>query len=208
MDPLADKVLVSAAFVSFVAIQQIVPAWVVITPERLLCGMVSGPSSQADWFARWGALEKDWATYKKVLAFEAENPQDRELAFAVAEETYRRLGDGLAEPRFARVGYDPAASLEVRERSLGYLASIALEDKRLDDAEKALTTLLGISKDPALRERAELRLAEVEIGRGHKEKAIERLVAWKAAHPGSAATAHVDGLLGALRSGKTPEAPK
>jgi CDP-diacylglycerol---glycerol-3-phosphate 3-phosphatidyltransferase len=31
MDPLADKVLVSAAFVSFVAIQQIVPAWVVIT---------------------------------------------------------------------------------------------------------------------------------------------------------------------------------
>lgn len=31
MDPLADKVLVCAAFVSFVAIDQIVPAWVVIT---------------------------------------------------------------------------------------------------------------------------------------------------------------------------------
>ena len=31
MDPLADKILVCAAFVSFAAIQQVVPAWVVIT---------------------------------------------------------------------------------------------------------------------------------------------------------------------------------
>ena len=30
MDPVADKILVSAAFVSFAAIQQIVPAWVVV----------------------------------------------------------------------------------------------------------------------------------------------------------------------------------
>ena len=31
MDPLADKILICAAFVSFAAIQQVVPAWVVIT---------------------------------------------------------------------------------------------------------------------------------------------------------------------------------
>jgi CDP-diacylglycerol---glycerol-3-phosphate 3-phosphatidyltransferase len=31
MDPLADKILVCAAFVGFVAVRQIVPAWVVIT---------------------------------------------------------------------------------------------------------------------------------------------------------------------------------
>ena len=31
MDPLADKILVSAAFISFVALPKIVPAWVVIT---------------------------------------------------------------------------------------------------------------------------------------------------------------------------------
>ena len=42
MDPLADKILVSAAFVSFVAIGRIVPAWVVIiiiSREFLVTGL-------------------------------------------------------------------------------------------------------------------------------------------------------------------------
>jgi CDP-diacylglycerol--glycerol-3-phosphate 3-phosphatidyltransferase len=42
MDPLADKILICAAFISFVAIQQIVPAWVVIaivSREFLVTGL-------------------------------------------------------------------------------------------------------------------------------------------------------------------------
>ena len=60
MDPLADKVLVCAAFVSFVAMQQIVPAWVVITimtREFLVTGLrllaaSGGKVMQAGWLGK------------------------------------------------------------------------------------------------------------------------------------------------------------
>lgn len=176
-----------------------VPAWVVITPDRLVCGRVSGLQTQTGWFQRFTQEEQDWATYRKVLALEAEKPGEKDLVFAVAEETYRRLGDGLAEPRFARLAADASAPQEVREKSLAYLASIQMDRGQLDEAEKTLGTLLGIAKDPQLVERAELRLADLDLGRGDKQKAIDRLTAFKAAHPTSPALDYVERILASLK---------
>lgn len=72
MDPLADKILVSAAFVSFTAIHQIVPAWIVITiisREFLITGMrlVAGQRGQVLPAGRWGKHKMIWQTITIVV---------------------------------------------------------------------------------------------------------------------------------------------
>ena len=151
------------------------PAWLVLTPDLLLAGKQEGESNQSTWIERFVASERAWAVFRQKLDQEKTAPADLGASFAVGEEAYRRYGDAMAEERFRRVADDPKAPADLRERSLAYLASIALEARRFDDAEKALKKILATTKDPVLREKAELRLADVDIGRGDRTKAADRL---------------------------------
>ncbi|MFA5043724.1 MAG: CDP-diacylglycerol--glycerol-3-phosphate 3-phosphatidyltransferase [Kiritimatiellia bacterium] len=65
MDPLVDKVLICAAFVSFVAINQIVPAWIVIiilTREFMVTGLRLLAANQGRVIpaGRWGKHKALW----------------------------------------------------------------------------------------------------------------------------------------------------
>ncbi len=65
MDPLVDKVLICAAFVSFVAIDQIVPAWIVIiilTREFMVTGLrlLATNRGQVIPASRWGKHKALW----------------------------------------------------------------------------------------------------------------------------------------------------
>ena len=65
MDPLVDKVLICAAFVSFVAIHQIVPAWIVIiilTREFMVTGLRLLAANQGRVIpaSRWGKHKAVW----------------------------------------------------------------------------------------------------------------------------------------------------
>ena len=122
--------------------------------------------------------------------------------FAVGEEAFRRVGDEMAQERFQRVARDTKAPTQLRERSLAYIAAIALEARRFDDAEKALKQLLATTKDPALLEQAELRLADVEIGRGEKKKAAALLKGFLEKHPQSPMRQDAKALLEALDPSK------
>ncbi len=72
MDPLADKILVSAAFVSFTAIHQIVPAWIVITiisREFLITGLrlLAGQKGHVLPAGNWGKHKMIWQTITIVV---------------------------------------------------------------------------------------------------------------------------------------------
>ncbi|MBU4199229.1 MAG: CDP-diacylglycerol--glycerol-3-phosphate 3-phosphatidyltransferase [Verrucomicrobia bacterium] len=65
MDPLADKVLMGAAFICFVALDQIVPAWIVviiITREFMVTGLRLLGASQGKIISagRWGKHKTIW----------------------------------------------------------------------------------------------------------------------------------------------------
>lgn len=177
---------------------RVLPAWLVVTPDLLLCGKQEGDSNQSVWVERFVATEKDWAGFLLKLEEEKKAPADPAAAFAAGEGAYRHFGEAMAEERFRRVADDAKAPVELREKSLAYLASIALNARRFDDAEKALDRLLATSKDPALLEKAELRLADVDLGRGERKKAADRLRAFLEKHPGSAARPQAEALLRAI----------
>lgn len=176
-----------------------VPTWMVVTPDLLMCGVLAGLTNQSQWFQTFAETERSWALYKQKLEEEAKDPGNVALVFAIAEETFKRSGDDLAEPRFARLAKEPKASPEMRERSLAYLTSIQMDQMRIEEAARNLETLLETAKDPVLRERAELRLADVEIARGRKDRAVKRLQDFKKAHPASPFAAEADELLRVLK---------
>lgn len=178
------------------------PAWLVLTPDLLLAGRHEGGSSQALWMETFVASERAWAEFRRKLDVEKKTPTDPAAVFAVGEEAYRRVGDAMARERFERVAADEKAPAELRERSLAYLAGIALEDRRFGDAEKALKQILATTKDPVLAAQADLRLADVEIGRGELQKASAHLKGFLQKHPQSPMRKDVEALIEALDATK------
>lgn len=174
------------------------PAWLVLTPDLLLCGKQEGESNQSTWIERFIATERAWEEFLGKLETEKGSPNDPAAVLAVAEDAYRRYGDAMAEERFRRLADDRKAPADVREKADAYLASIALEARRLDEAEKILKQLAATAKDPALREKAELRLADVDLGRDERQRAADRLKAFLAKHPESPLRPQAEALLNAL----------
>jgi thiol-disulfide isomerase/thioredoxin len=182
------------------------PAWIVMTPEGILSWLHKGTTSQTVWMELLNDSEMRWAHYRKALAEEAARPGDGPLVFENAKETFRRHGDELAEKSFRRLVDDPSTPSPILEQSLAYLATIEMNAKRLDDAQTHLETLLRIGKDPVLKERAELRLVDVAIGKNDPVAARARLDRFVKAHPGSSA-ATVEGLERLIQSMPVSAAP-
>ena len=168
------------------------PAWVVITPEGVLSWVQSGMLPQSKWFDALLESERSWAHYQVMLRKEAEEPKNGALIFENAVETFKRRGDALAEPRFRKVIDDRTAPAEAREKALAYLATIEMDADKVEEARGHLEQLLSTVKDPALRERAELRMAEAEIGLGRNESALRRLEGFRKAYPESKSLSQAD----------------
>jgi hypothetical protein len=181
------------------------PTWVVVTPDLLVTGRQAGPTTQMGWVQTFSEAERQWAAYRKLLDAEKADPGNLRLVFDVARETFRRGGDSLAEPRFVRLVGDARTPPELREQSLAYLATIQLDTGRPEEAAATLDRLLAAAPDPVLKQRAQLRRAEVEIARGRNDLAVGRLKAFKTDWPGSPLTPEVDKLLEALKPGSSKE---
>jgi tetratricopeptide (TPR) repeat protein len=181
------------------------PTWIVITPELLECGRQEGPTTQQGWVDAFIQVERGWAAFKRAVAAETENPGNAPAVYEVARQLFQRGGREQAETRFRRLVANPNLAPELREQVNGYLASIDLDAGRLGEATKRLDTLVATARDPALKQRAELRRADVEIARGRKDLATRRLKEFLKAHPDSPLAAEAKALLDALQ-GKVPAA--
>lgn len=184
-----------------------VPTWVVVTPDLLECGRQEGVTTQQGWVGAFVQEERGWAAFRKAQAAETENPGDLQAVFEVARQLFRRGAREQSEGRFRRLSADPKAPPDVREQSKAYLASIDLDAGRFDDATRLLDDLAQNAADPQLKERAELRRADVEIARGRKDLAAWRLKEFQKAHPSSPLAAEARALLDALQGKPAAPAP-
>lgn len=102
MDPLVDKVLICAAFVSFVAIHQIVPAWIVIiilTREFMVTGLrlLAANQGRVISASRWGKHKALWQMIVIGLIL---------IGLAVREDLLPLLLKGEDLPTFLNLYYD------------------------------------------------------------------------------------------------------
>lgn len=182
-----------------------VPTWVVATTDLLECSRQEGVTTQQGWVDAFVAGERSWNEFKRAQAAEAENPADGAAVFEVARQLFQRGAREQAEGRFRRLAANPAVAPEIREQANAYVASIDLDAGRLDDATRILDALIQDAKNPQLKERAELRRADVEIARGRRDLAAYRLREFKKAHPASPLAAEAQAVLDVLQG--PPPAP-
>ena len=102
MDPLVDKVLICAAFVSFVAIHQIVPAWIVIiilTREFMVTGLRLLTANQGRVIpaSRWGKHKAVWQMGVISIIL---------IGLAARDDLLPLLLKGEALPTFLNLYYD------------------------------------------------------------------------------------------------------
>ncbi len=183
-----------------------VPTWIVATPDLLECSRQEGVTTQQGWVETFVQGERGWFAFRREQEAERENPGDTAAVFEVARQLYRRGAREQAEGRFRRLAIDPNTTPDVREQSNAYVASIDLDAGRLEEATRILDDLIRDAKNPALRERAELRRADVEVARGRTDLASYRLREFKKAHPESPLAAEAQALLDALQH-KPPVPP-
>lgn len=103
MDPLADKTLVCAAFISFVTADQIVPAWIVIiivTREFMVTGLRLLAANQGRIIpaGRWGKHKAIWQVVVIITIIFGE---------AVREDLLPLIFNREALARFLTSYYDP-----------------------------------------------------------------------------------------------------
>jgi predicted negative regulator of RcsB-dependent stress response len=175
------------------------PTWIVVTPDLLECGRQEGPTTQQGWVNAFIEVERGWAGYKRAAAAEAENPGDAPAVYEVARQLFQRGAREQAETRFRRLAADPNVAPELKDQVNAYLASIDLDARRFDEAAKRLDTLIATARDPVLKQRAELRRADVEIARGRRDLATWRLKEFLKAHSDSPLAAEAQALLDALQ---------
>jgi len=183
-----------------------IPTWVVVTPDLIECSRQEGVTTQQGWVETFIQGERGWAAFKRAQAEENANPGDLAAVYEVARQLYQRGAREQSEGRFRRLSLDSKAPPDVREEANAYLASLDLDAGRLDDATRLLDDLAANAKNERIRERAELRRADVEIARGRKDLAAFRLKEFEKAHPTSPLVAEARALLDALQ-GKAPESP-
>jgi len=181
-----------------------VPTWIVATPDLLECSRQEGVTPQQGWVQTFIQGEREWAVFRRAQEAESENPGDLAAVYEVARQLFAKGARDQAEGRFRRLAADPKAPAGIREQSTAYLASIDLDAGRFDDATRLLDDLAANAKDPQLRERAELRRADVEIARGRKDLAAYRLKEFLKAHPASPRAAEAQALLAALQGKPAP----
>lgn len=92
MDPLADKTLVCAAFISFVAADQIVPAWIVtiiVAREFIVTGLrlIAAREGQVIPAGRWGKHKTLWQVFVIVAVLSGKSVRDDFLPLVLNPET-------------------------------------------------------------------------------------------------------------------------
>ena len=149
--------------------------------------------------------ERGWQGFRRAQAAENEKPGDPPPSTrwrASSSRGARATRPKAVPPTRGR----PEDARRIREQSTAYLASIDLDAGRVDDATRLLDDLAATAKDPQLRERAELRRADVEIARGRKDLAAVPPQGIPEGAPDSPLAVEAQALLDALQ-GKPPAAP-
>lgn len=118
MDPLADKTLVCAAFISFVAADQIVPAWIVtviVTREFMVTGLRLIAANQGCIIPaeRWGKHKMVWQIVVIIVAIFGMAFRDDWLPLIVQPETLHNFLDLYFNKYFEYLTYVISALVAV-----------------------------------------------------------------------------------------------
>ncbi len=177
-----------------------VPTWIVATPDLLECSRQEGVTTQQGWVEAFVAGRARLVRVPEGAGGREGEPGQRRPpcsrwpgSSSSAAHASRRRG-ASAGSRSTRL--PPRTSASSRTRTSPRSTSTRGASTRRRGSS---TTSSATRRTPQLRERAELRRADVEVARGRNDLAAYRLREFKKAHPDSPLAAEAQALLDALQ---------
>ncbi len=118
MDPLADKVLIGSAFICFVALDQIVPAWIVvviIAREFMVTGLRLLAASQGKIIPAgdWGKHKTAWQIFAIAAIIAGLAAREEVLPFLLASDALCSFLSNTYDPLFHKFTMGIAALVAV-----------------------------------------------------------------------------------------------
>lgn len=161
------------------------PAALVVSAGGALVFRVNGFDNPGDFYRHVSESMAEWDKLNVRMVHEPEFIADPKEELALGAALALRFDPEEAAPRFARAAASAAADAETRDAALTYLAAAQFKMKRYAESRATIDAILEKSRDPKVREQAELFRGELAIAEGRREEARRTILAFLRDHPDS-----------------------
>ena len=161
------------------------PAVLIATPEGRLVFLMQSFKDIGDFYRH---VHESLDSYRKFAAHV--DAQDvatlsADEAYASGRELYLRFDFAAARPRLKRAVAAPDATPVLRDNALEVLAATELQLGSYAESRKTIDKLIATTKDPVLKERAELFRPQIALQQNNFQEALDLYRKFVKEHPNS-----------------------
>jgi tetratricopeptide (TPR) repeat protein len=181
------------------------PAVAIMTPTGRLVFLTQGFKGQRDFFTHVHKSLADYRAWAKTI--EAQDVPTLSAADAMrsANQLYGRFDFAEARPRYKRASMAPDATPAIRDGALEGLAACELSLGQPAQARKSIDQLIATTKDPEIKERAELFRAQIPLTQKQYDEALALYKKFEKDHPNSKYLDKVRGFIARLQPSDSPK---
>jgi len=181
------------------------PSVAIATPTGRLVFLMQGFRNPRDFFPHVHKSLDAYRAWAKTIDAQDVSTLSAADAYQSGRQLFSRFDFAEARPRFQRAIAAPGASPAIRDGAKEGLAAAELQLKDPAKARKTIDGLIATTKDPEVKERAELFRAQIPLAQNQPEQALDLYKKFQKDHPQSKYKEQVSGLITRLETGEPPK---
>ena len=180
------------------------PSVLIATPEGRLAFLMQGFKDASDFY-RHAHSDLAYRTFARKVDAEEVATLSAEEAYTTGRQLFARFDFAQARPRFKRASAAPDAKPATREAALEGLAASELQLSRSAASRQTIDRLIGTTKNPETKERAELFRAQIPLAEHKPEEALALYKRFERDHPHSRYLEQVRAFIARLEPAEPPK---
>ena len=181
------------------------PSVAITTPTGRLVFLMQGFKNPRDFFPHVHKSLDAYRVWAKTIEAQNVSTLSAADAYQSGRQLFARFDFAEARPRFQRAIAAPDASPAIRDAAKEGLAAAEMQLKDPAKARKTIDGLIATTKDPEVKERAELFRAQIPLAQNQPEEALNLYRKFQKDHPQSKYKEQVNGLIARLETGEAPK---
>jgi len=181
-----------------------IPSVAITTPTGRLVFLTQGFKNQRDFFVHVHKSLADYREWAKTIDAQDVPSLSAADAMRSANQLYGRFDFAEARPRYKRASAAPDATRAIRDGALEGLAACELSLDQPVQARKSIDQLIQTTKDPEVKERAELFRAQIPLSQKQYDEALALYKKFEKDHPNSKYLEKVRGFIAHLQPSDNP----
>ncbi|HEY1252358.1 MAG TPA: tetratricopeptide repeat protein [Thermoanaerobaculia bacterium] len=181
------------------------PSVAIATPAGRLVFLMQGFKTQGDFFSHVRKSLDSYRAWANTIDAQNVSALGASDAYQSARQLFARFDYSEARPRFKRASAAPDATPAIRDSAKEGLAACELQLNDPAQARKTIDGLIAATKDPEVKERAELFRAQIPLAQNRPEEALTLYKKFEKDHPQSKYKEQVRDFISRLETGEPPK---